>query len=157
MTSSDSSRHSLSARSRTSFRHSRTSRSCILDSGEFANELEELPPLLALRGEDLAAFRGDLVIAAPTLSRLLDPASLNPLALFQLVERRVERREVESQRTTGSRFDQLRQLVAVSRLVFQKCEHDEFCGAFLGFTDRAGERHRRRLYSGLRNIVNTGT
>src|SRR5262245_42883935 len=117
------------------------SRSRMFDSGEIANELEELAPLLALRGEDGAALRRDPVVAAPALSCLLDPAALDPPALFQLVERRVEGREVERQCAARSRLDQLRQLVAVPRLVVEKREDDELGGTFLCFADRAGRLH----------------
>src|SRR5262245_53634558 len=141
MTSGDSSRHSRSARSRTSARHSRRSRSRILDSGQIANELEELFPLLALRGQDGAAVSGDLVVATPALSRLLDPAALDPFALFQLVERRVQRGEVERQCAARSFFDQLRELVAMARLVVEKREDHDLGSAFLRFADRASGLH----------------
>src|SRR5262245_7796887 len=130
------------------------SRSRMLHSGEIANELEELAPLLALRREDRAAFRRDPVVTAPALPCLLDPAALDPLALFELVERRVEGGEVERQCAARSRFDQLRQLVAVPRLVFDKREDDKLRSAFLRFADRAGELHEGGLYSGVQNIVN---
>src|SRR5262245_9442232 len=114
----------------------------MLDSREVANEREELPPLFALRGEDLAAGRRDLVVAAPALSGFFDPTALDPFALFQLVERGVERREVERQRAAGSRLDELRELVAMARLVLEKGEDDELGGALLRLADRAGEFHR---------------
>ena len=41
---------------------------------------------------------GDPVVAAPALSRFLNPPSANPAAVFQAIERRVERRERERRR-----------------------------------------------------------
>src|SRR5262245_4306346 len=119
----------------------------MLDSREFTNELEELSPLFPLGGEDRAAFGRDLVVAAAALAGFLDPSALDPLALFQLVERRVQRGEVEGQRTARSGFDQLRQLVPVPRLVLEKREGHELGGAFFCFADCAGEFHDGGLYS----------
>src|SRR5207245_8208460 len=135
MTSSDSSRHSAFARSPTSALQRRRSRSRILHSREIPNEREELPPLLTLRLEHLAAFRRDLVVAAPPLAGLLDPAALNPFPFFELVERGVERGEVEGERAARSLFDELRELVAVQRLIFEEGEDDQLGRALLGFAN----------------------
>src|SRR5262245_60987216 len=102
MTSVESSRHSRSARSRTSARQRLRSRSRIAHPREIANQLEELLPFLALRGEHVAPRRGDRVVAAAPLARLFDPAALNPFPFLELVESRVERREVEGERAAGS-------------------------------------------------------
>src|SRR5262249_34713680 len=140
-TSVDSWRHSAFARSRMRALQWRSCRSRILHPGEIPNQREELPPLLTLRLEHLSALRGDLVVAPPPLARLLDPAPLNPLAFFELVERGVERGEVERERAARSLFDQLRELVAMEGLVFEEREHDQLGRALLGFTDRAAEFH----------------
>src|SRR4029077_12440318 len=130
-------RHSRFARSLTSAFHCRSSRSRITDSCEIPNQLEDLPPFLALRREHVAALGRDLVVPPAPLSRLLDPAALDPSAFFELVEGCVERREVEGERAAGALLDQLRQLVAVPRLVVEKCEHDELRRALLRFADGA--------------------
>src|SRR3989442_2860104 len=155
-TSSESSRHSRFARSRTSAFHCRRSRSRITDSSEIPNQLEEQPPFLALRREHFAAFGRDLVITPAPLPRLLDPAALDPFAFFELVEGCVERCEVEGERAAGAILDQLRQLVAVPRFIVEKCEHDELRRALLRFADGAGEFHGAGVYSGVRNIVKRG-
>src|SRR5262249_48330392 len=149
-------RHSWSARARTRFRHSRSSRSRIPNSREIANQPEELLPLLPLRGEDFTSGGGDLVVAAAPLPRPLDPASLNQLPLFELVEGGVERGEVERQRAARPLFDELCQLVAVTRFFVEEGEDDELGGAFLRFADRAGELHGARLYSGVQNMSTSG-
>src|SRR5439155_23455241 len=104
-TSGESSRHSRSARSRTSAFHCRRSRSRITNSSEIPNQLEELPPFFALRREHLAAPGRNPVVAPPALAGLLDPAARDPFAFFELVEGGVERREVEGERSTGASLD----------------------------------------------------
>src|SRR5262245_36252821 len=106
------------------------------ETAEVLDEGEELTPFLALRREELAAAGRDAVAAPPALVRLLYPASLNQAALFEFVERGVERGEVERQRAVGSFVDQLHELVAMTRCVLEKRQHDEFCGPLLGFTNR---------------------
>src|SRR5262249_17875367 len=137
----DSSRQSPFARSRTRALHSRRVRSRILHSGEVPDQREELPPLLALRLEHAASLRRDRVIAPPPLAGLLDPAAVNPFPFLELVQRRVEGGEVEGEGAAGSLFDQLRELVAVERLIVEEREHDQLGRALLGFTDRAAEFH----------------
>src|SRR5437763_8226564 len=97
ITSSDSSQRSASTRYRISVRQRRSSRSRIAHPGQIANQFEELPPFPTLRGEHLASLSGDPVVAATTLTSLFHPPALNPFAFFELVERRVERGEVERQ------------------------------------------------------------
>src|SRR2546428_5495003 len=94
-TSNARSRHSRFARSRTSAFQCRSSRSRIAHSCEITNQLEELAPFLALGRQHCPALVGDPVVAPPALARLLDPAALDPLALFEFVESGVERGEVE--------------------------------------------------------------
>src|SRR5439155_24460021 len=145
-TSSESSRHWRLARSRISVRHCRISRSRIPHSREIANQLEEVLPFLPLGRQHLTAFSRDPVVAAPALSRFFNPPALDPLALFELVEGGVQRGEVERERPAGSLNDELRQLVAVPRLVVEERKHDQFGGALLGFADRAGELHAANIF-----------
>src|SRR5262249_1213903 len=140
-TSSESSRHSRSARSRTSVRHRRISGSRITHSGKIADQREELAPFLPLRGEDVAPLGGETVVAPAPLPGLLDRAALNPLALLELVERGVERGEVEGEQAARSLLDQLRQFVAVTGAVVEKREDQQLGGALLRFADRAGGLH----------------
>src|SRR5262249_56797158 len=95
------------------------------NTGEIADQREELSPLAALGGEHVAAARGDAVIATAALVRTLNPPPLHQSALLELVERGVERGEVERQRAGGSFVDQLDQFVAVTRFVLEKREDDE--------------------------------
>ena len=74
---------------------------------------DEVLPAAALRGEDLAPDRRQPVVAAAALAGLLDPLPLDPAALLEAVEERVERGDVVAQRAAGARLDQLADLVAV--------------------------------------------
>src|SRR5438132_5676244 len=145
-TSNARSRHSRFERSRTSDFQCRSSRSRICHSCEITNQLEELSPFLPLRGQHVAARVRDSVVTSPPLASLLDPAALDPLAFFEFVERGIERGEVEGERAAGSFFDELCQLIPVTRLIVEEGEDDEFGRALFGFADRTGELHARTIF-----------
>src|SRR5262249_53314666 len=87
-----------------------------LHAGDAADGSRELAPGGALRREDVGARRREAVIAAAALARLLDPAPLDPAALLEPIEERIQRRDAERQHAAGPRLDQLAQLVAMARL-----------------------------------------
>src|SRR6185503_13432904 len=93
--------------------------------GDAADRPGELAPGAALRGQHLRAGRGQAVIAAPALAGLLDPAALDPAALLEAVEQRIEGGDAELQHAARSRFDQLAQVVAVSRLILDQRKNQE--------------------------------
>src|ERR1051325_314041 len=97
----------------------------MLHSGNPADRENELAPGVALRGEHVGADGRQTVVATAALSGLLDPAAQNPAALLESVEQRVQRRDAELQQAAGSQFDQLAQLVAVARLVFEERQDEE--------------------------------
>jgi hypothetical protein len=80
--------------------------------------------------EDLRAGRRQPVVAAPPLTGLLDPPALNPTALLEAVQQRVQRRHAKREQTAGARFDQLAQIVAVSGLILEQRQDQEFGAAF---------------------------
>src|SRR5437870_13552234 len=102
----------------------------MLESGDAIDSADELAPAVALLGEDGGASRRELVVAAAALARLLDPAPLNPAALLEAVEQRIQRRDAEAEHAARARLDQLAQLVAVARLRFDE-RQDEQLGAAL--------------------------
>src|SRR5581483_718186 len=77
--------------------------------------LNESAPAALLSCQHFLAFRCQFVIATATLSGFLYPSPLYPASLFQAVEQRVERSDVETDNAVGSRFDQFADLVSVSR------------------------------------------
>src|SRR4051812_47477792 len=81
-------------------------------------------PVLALRREYPVAFGGQPVETALPLARLLDPAALDPAAVLETQQCRVERRERECQLAGGPSLDQFADLVAVTRTRFQEGQHD---------------------------------
>src|SRR6476660_5764094 len=100
-------RPSWARRSRTSLVQSGTG-----GSDDLADGVHELEPALALLLHGLAAGGGDVVVAAATLPRLLDPFALDPSALFHAIEQRIERRHLKLHDAAGARLDELAQLVA---------------------------------------------
>src|SRR5688500_9145352 len=100
------------------------------DRGDRADEL--LPRLFVLL-EHAAAFGREVVEAPPPLAGLLDPAPLEPAALLEAIEQRVQRRDVELDLAAGAQLYELADLVAVTRARLDDRQHDELGGAFLQF------------------------
>jgi len=88
---------------------------------------------------DARTFRpcaGQPVIAPPALAALLHPLALNPAALFQAVQQRVQGRRVKTERTFGSPLDQLADFVAVAWQGFQQREEQQLGAAFFSIRGR---------------------
>ena len=66
-------------------------------SSDAAHGLDECCPRLALLGQYAAPFPGHLVEPAAPLAGLLDPGALDPSALLEAIEQRIERIDVERQ------------------------------------------------------------
>src|SRR5450759_852300 len=86
----------------------------IFDSGDSVDGLHEGLPALPLGSQDFPSLRGQPVIAPPALAALLHPSALNPAALLQAIQQRVERCRVKTERALRSLFDQLADLVAMA-------------------------------------------
>jgi hypothetical protein len=84
-------------------------------SRDETHRVHERPPGIALAGEDATALGSQTVEAAPPLPSFLNPPALQPAALLQPVQERVERRDVELQLSGGSRFNQFADFVAMTR------------------------------------------
>ena len=82
-------------------------------------------PALPLIREHLPSGPGDPVITTPALPGLFDPPPLNPAALLQPVQQRVEGRHCEADGALGLLLDHLAHLVAVTgALVDQRQDHE---------------------------------
>src|SRR5262245_12917018 len=97
----------------------RRGRMCGFQSGMFPSRdeaygLDEVVPGSALSGQYALTGRCQAIEAAPSLARLLDPRPLDPAALLEAIEQRIERVEVEHQPPARLRLDQLGQFIAVS-------------------------------------------
>src|SRR4051812_18254288 len=66
----------------------------------------ELRPRAALLLQYLLTLRGHPVVAAAALPRLLDPAPLNPAAMLESIEQRVEGCRLEPHGASRPRLDQ---------------------------------------------------
>src|SRR5687767_7751621 len=84
-------------------------------------------PRDALPGEHAPSFGRQTVEAPSPLSYFLDPTSLQPSALFQSIQKRIQRRDVELQLPARARLDELADLVSVTWTRFKDRENDELC------------------------------
>jgi hypothetical protein len=113
----------------------------IFVSGNAADGLDEgLPPVAAL-DEHFAAGGSESVIAATALSGFFDPAALNPAAVLEAVEERVEGGDAEFDGAAGAGFDELGDFVTVALLCFEKGEDEEFGAAFFEIAVETLFRH----------------
>src|SRR3954470_13509933 len=115
------------------------------------NRLDELAPVITLRGEHLAPFCRQAIKAPAALAGLLDPSSRDPAALLQPAEQWVERGHLELQPPAGSLVDQLADLVAMPRASLDQREDQQLGAAFLHL---AVEHPRYMLHS---DILHNGT
>src|SRR5262245_59662208 len=104
--------------------------SSTFNSRDPADRVGELAPGVALRLQHLLSGRRQPVVAAAALTRPLDPAALDPAALLEAIQQRIQRRDAELQHTARARFDQLAEVVAVARLILDE-RQDEQLGASL--------------------------
>src|SRR5262245_5305343 len=93
------------------------------------DRLDEGVPGLPLLDKDALALRRQPVEAAATLIGLLDPRPLDPAALLEAVEQRVERIDVKLQLSARARLDQLAQVVAMPRAGIEQREDEQFSRA----------------------------
>src|SRR6267378_5580421 len=98
------------------------SRTILFQSGMFyscylADDGDEILPALLLRTKLLLAFRRQLVISPSALLRLFHPSSVDPALLLQAMQQWIERRDMKLQGSAGSDLNQLRNVIAVARLV----------------------------------------
>src|SRR6185503_5735329 len=78
-----------------------------------ADRVDERAPGRALACEHPAALAGEAVVPPAALACLLQPLALDPGALLEAIEQRVQRRDVEFQPAVRSRVDELADLIAM--------------------------------------------
>src|SRR5262245_3832891 len=81
--------------------------------GDLVDGADELFPATPLRRENAPALARQLVQAAASLPRLFRPAALNPAALLEPVEQRIERRGVKPDIAVRALLDQAGDVIAV--------------------------------------------
>src|SRR5262245_53426170 len=102
-------------------------------SGDSTDRGHEGLPCATLRLQHFLPFGRQLVIAPPPLPGLLHPLPLDPAALLQPVEQRIERGDVETQRALRTGLDQLGNLVAVPGPGLNEREDQQLGAALLQF------------------------
>src|SRR5688572_9302168 len=112
-------------------RCSRQFGSGMVDSRDQAHRVDEGFPRFALAGENAAPLGGEAVEPAPPLAGFLHPLSLEPSALFEAIQQRIQRRDVEFELPGRLRLDELADLVSVTRARLDDGEDDELGGALL--------------------------
>src|SRR5262245_29046454 len=111
----------------------------IAGSRDVRDGLYELPPTQSLCFESLSPVASDRVIATAPLPGLLDPPADDPPALFHAVEQRIQRGDVEREHAARLGLNELRDLVAVSRLGLEQRENQELGAALF----ELGSQHER--------------
>src|SRR5262245_3087670 len=138
------SRSSSRTRSRTNARQSRISAIHHVVHG-----LDVELPDGTLIGQNPAARRRQSVETAIALARLFDPATLDPAAVFEPQERRIQRRQRKGQPAARPRLDELADLVAMARPGVDERQDQHLDAAFLQF---GAEHGFASLYVGTRSM-----
>src|SRR5262245_13871273 len=102
-----------------------SSQSGILQSGilqprDPVDRRDERLPGAALRGQHLLTFLRQAIVAAAALPGLLHPASLEPAALFETIEQRIEGCDVEAQDSVRTHLNQFPDLITMARAGFNQ-------------------------------------
>src|SRR5579871_584616 len=118
------------------------SQSGIFDSSNVADSRYKRAPGGAPIGENLPSRGQDAVEAAAALACLFDPIAMNPTAILQPVQKRVQRGNAKTNRAFGAGFDQFRDFVTVAGLRFDEGQNEEFSAAFFQVTANRLLRHR---------------
>src|SRR5690349_5788884 len=98
----------------------------MLDPRHAIQRLREVFPDRSLAHERAAPAGRQTVVSAPPLPGFLHPASLDHALRFEAIECRIERGDVERDRSVGSLFDLLADLVAVAFPLFEERQDEQF-------------------------------
>src|SRR5436190_12747885 len=103
----------------------------MLNPGDPPDGLDEFAPAFALRLQDLLAGWGEPIVTATALPCFLDPASSDPAPLFQAIEKRIERSDIEAQMSAGTQLDKLANIVAMPGPILHQRQDQQLGTAFL--------------------------
>jgi hypothetical protein len=76
--------------------------------------MHKVGPAAALVFQDLLSRGCELIVASSALSRLLDPSPYDEAPLFEPIEQRIKRGDIELEQTFRALFDELADLVTVA-------------------------------------------
>src|SRR3954462_10291551 len=150
---------SADAVNRRSANRARTTRlqSAMLDSGDAADERDEVLPTLLLRTQRISPSRRQAVVAASALLCLLHPPANDPPVFFEPVEQRLQGGDMKSQRPAGSDLDQFGDVVPVSRLILQQRQDQQLRAALFPLRLRHARRRCVLRHAGHRRSIATYT
>src|SRR5262245_3548029 len=97
----------------------------MVNSGDEAHRGHERLPGVPLTGEDTASLRREPIESAAALAGFFHPAPLQPAALFEAIQQRIQRRDMEFQLAAGLAFDQPADLVAMPRALLDNRQDDQ--------------------------------
>src|SRR5262245_59531795 len=103
----------------------------MFDSRHAADERDKLFPTLLLDAQRFSPLGRQAVVATPPLVSLLDPPSNDPPVLLESMEQRIKRSHMKSELAAGSDLYELRDVVPMSRLIFQHREDEKLSAALL--------------------------
>src|SRR4029077_12068638 len=92
-------------------------------SCDAAHRVDKLPPTLALLNESFLTLRCQAVVTPPLLIRFFDPTAKDQASIFEPVEQRIERGNMEAQDAARALFDELSDVVTVARLILEQREN----------------------------------
>ena len=94
---------------------------------------EEVLPGVTVAGERVTSGFGQPVVSPPALAGALDPTAFDQAAIFEAVERRVQRSDVKADGPPRAVRNQLADFVAVPTAFFEQGEDEEFGASALQF------------------------
>src|SRR5918993_4417529 len=117
------------------------------------HRVDERVPRRTMRRQHLATGCGQRVIAPASLAGALHPSPLDPAAVLESIQQRVERGRLEPDLPVRALVDQLADLIAVTGAVLQQREDEQFGAALF---ELAVEARRYVLHNNILHNNSTG-
>src|ERR1700726_2962413 len=92
----------------------------MFNSCDAADCADKFTPALALLSESFLTLGRQTVVTPPPLIRLFDPAAKDQASIFEPVEQRIKRGNMEAQDAARALFDELSNVVTVAGLVLEQ-------------------------------------
>jgi hypothetical protein len=103
------------------------------DSCHPRDRSNKVAPIAALSRKHFPAGSGESVITPAPLAGFFDPATADPSAAFQAIQEGIERTDIEMEDTARPQLDQLADLIAMARSIFEERQDKELSAPFFQF------------------------